>query len=836
MRRYFYSVCVILLSIANLPGQSADSFRAKLQPFIAAHCVDCHGPEVSKSGLRLDTLKYDGADSRTLATWAKVHDRVAAGEMPPKKRQRPPQAEVNAAAAWLKTNLHAASLDRQKKEGRVVLRRLNGTEYENSLRDLLALSPNIQLKTLLPEDNVAAGFDNISAALDISPAHLLAYQEAAERAIIAAVPPTQPNPSAVRLTGRQMTTKSTGFKEVLGKSIWLKGDALVMHTPLPDYIPCATPLVTATGRYKVSISAYAIGTNGQPMTAAFLCRPIRERSAAEVRIACSVPADKPAIIEAEFEMNRETNVRLGGWALPDRYAFFLKKVPPPIEKYDGPGLVVEWMQIEGPLGEFPPESYRRLFADVPLKPRSIVKLEMEKRPIPKFAMNRPESFAANYDPLHPASAKPHADADRLIRDFLPRALRRPVSEEMKKHYVKLVHDRLDRKYSFFDAMLFGYKAILSSTNFLYFQEPGDSKLTEAKNFSSTRLDDHAIANRLAFFLWSSVPDRELLTAAEAGELSRPEKLRAQVERMLDHPKAQRFTDNFTGQWLDLRKINDTTPDPQLYGEFDTYLLWSMPRETTAFFDEVLRRNRPLLDFVHSDWSMLNERLAKHYAIPGVTGHAVQKVKLPSDSHRGGVITHASVLKVTADGTRTSPVLRGKWVLERILGKPPAPPPPDIPFFEPDIRGATTIREQLDKHRNTPACATCHVHIDPPGFALENFDAIGGWRDYYRATKQTKRGHVKGTRYYRGPDVEVGGVTAEGKSFKNIDDFKGILLAEKDQIARNLTQNLLIYATGADIQFADREVVEQILANVRKNDYGFRTLIHEVIASRVFLHK
>ena len=209
--------------------------------------------------------------------------------------------------------------------------------------------------------------------------------------------------------------------------------------------------------------------------------------------------------------------------------------------------------------------------------------------------------------------------------------------------------------------------------------------------------------------------------------------------------------------------------------------------------------------------------------------------LPPGSHRGGVMTQASVLKVTADGTRTSPVLRGKWVLERIVGKPPAPPPPDIPLFEPDIRGATTIREQLDKHRNTPACATCHNHIDPPGFALENFDPIGGWRDFYRAPKQTKKGVVKGTRYFRGPDVEVGGVTPDGRAFKNIDDYKKILLEDKDQLARNLTAKLLIYATGADIQFADREVVEQIVATLRAKNYGFRELIHEVVQSRVFLN-
>jgi hypothetical protein len=526
---------------------------------------------------------------------------------------------------------------------------------------------------------------------------------------------------------------------------------------------------------------------------------------------------------------------VAAWSLPERYDFFLKKVPD-IEKYPGPGMVFEWVKMEGPLGEWPPESYQRLFKDVPLKPRSVIKAEAEKRPIPKIPDGRPESFWANFDPLLPASTKPKEDAERLIRDFVPRALRRPVSDESIREYVKLVHDRLDEKYSFADAMIFGYKAVLTSTDFLFLQEPGSPELTPQKDFRSTRLDDNAVANRLSYFLWSSMPDQELLAAARAGALTKPATLRTQVERMLNDPKAHRFTENFTGQWLDLRKINDTTPDPKLYPEFDQFLLWSMPRETELYFEEMLKHDRPLFEFVDSDWSMLNERLAQHYGVPGILGADLKKTKLPPGSHRGGVMTQASVLKVTADGTRTSPVLRGKWVLDRMIGKPPSPPPPDIPLFEPDIRGATTIREQLAKHRNTPVCATCHNHIDPPGFALENFDAIGGWRDFYRAPKQTKKGVVRGRRYFQGPDVEIGGVTPEGREFKNIDDYKKILLEDKDQLARNLTEKLLIYATGADIQFADREVVERIVADSRSKGYGLRELIHQVVQSRVFLEK
>jgi len=318
-------------------------------------------------------------------------------------------------------------------------------------------------------------------------------------------------------------------------------------------------------------------------------------------------------------------------------------------------------------------------------------------------------------------------------------------------------------------------------------------------------------------------------------------LRAQVERMLKSPKAHRFCENFAGQWLDLRKIDATIPDPKLFPDFDYLLLWAMPRETELFFEQVLQHDLSLFNFIDSDWTMLNERLATLYGIPGVFGNDFRKVNLPAGSHRGGVMTHASVLKVTADGTRTSPVLRGKWILERILGKPPAPPPPDVPAIEPDIRGAVTIRQQLDKHRNTPACATCHIHIDPPGFALENFDPIGNWREFYRGTERTKKYPnalfpTSGRGVYRGTEVEQGGVTPEGKAFKDMDDYKKLLLEDKGQLARSLTQKLMVYATGADIQFADREVVEQIVAKLRAKNYGLRSLVHEIVQSRVFLNK
>lgn len=824
---------IVLTAGAAHGADTAASFNSSVKPLISTRCTECHGEDVQKGGLRLDTLPVDLHDDAVMAAWVKVLDKLAAGEMPPKKRERPPQKEIDAATQWLTRELRASSLDRQQKRGRVVLRRLNATEYENTLRDLL--DTQLELKDLLPEDNNSAGFDNVSAVLDLSATHLLRYQDAAERAILSTIPIHPPIHFSEKTTGREMTEKGPNFRQTLSRSCKLQGDALIFYTKLPRYGLCASAAVPSAGRYHVQMSACAVGENAEPVAAAFMTV---NRSGPEqpVIFDCrDIPAGKPSIIEFDVDLKRYQQFVLNyltGWDIR-----VFKK---PIEEYNGPGLVVESIKIEGPTDAFPPPAYQTLFAGVPLQARSVAKAEAEGSRPPVISGKRSLDAWQN-DPLVPASANPRLDAERLIRTFLPRAFRRPVSEELQRHYVDRVLAKLDEKHTFFDAMMFGYKSILCSPQFLLFTEPGSVTPDAAGDLPSAKLDDYALAERLSYFLWSSLPDEELLAAAGKGELSKPAILDAQVERMLNSPKAHRFTENFCGQWLDLRKMEATIPDPRLYGEFDETLLWSMPRETWAFFNEILRNNLSLLNFVDSDWLMLNERLATHYGIDGVAGNEFRKVKLAPGSHRGGVMTQASVLKVTADGTRTSPVLRGKWVLDRMLGKPPNPPPPDVPAIEPDIRGAITIRQQLDKHRNVAACAACHNSIDPPGFALETFDPIGGYRVYYRVGAQTKRGSGKlpgfvNSRFWIGPDVEQGGRTPDGRAFHDIEDYKKILLENKDQLARSLTQKLLIYATGADIQFADREVVEQIVADLRGKNYGFRTLVHDVVQSRVFLNK
>lgn len=496
--------------------------------------------------------------------------------------------------------------------------------------------------------------------------------------------------------------------------------------------------------------------------------------------------------------------------------------------FAGPALGVEWIEWEGPLDAG--VGVKTLYGDLPLAPRRFAaEILAGKDPKQDWRKWNPNDFTRRENNLVPLTKDAKTDAERLVRGFLPKAFRRPVPSEVAEYFVRFAHGQLERGEAFDDALRATYKAVLCSPFFLYLVEkPGP-------------LDDYAVASRLAYFLWGSMPDEELTKLAAAGDMRKPDVLSAQVERLLKDRKAARFTDAFTGQWLELRKFFDMKPDP-LYVEYDDFLAYAMPRETVRFFAEVLRNDLPVTSFVHSDWTMLNGRLARHYGIPGVDGMDFRKVSLPPGSRRGGLMTQASVLKLTTNATYTSPIKRGTWVLERLVGKPPSPPPPDVGAIEPDIRGATTIREQLEKHKSVEACASCHVHIDPPGFALENYDVLGGWRDFYRVkqpppgAKYVELANYPGKKVWLAKPVEAAATTAEGQAFKDVDEYKRIVLKDPDQVARNMAQKLIAYGTGATVQFADREVVEEVVANVRAKGYGFRALIHEVVRSRVFLSK
>lgn len=825
VRSVAHVLCLFSASALAAPA----SFPDKLKPLLETYCFECHGEDVQKGKLRFD-------QEVGMNMWIKVHDRLAKVEMPPKKSEQPPQAQRDEAVKLLSESLHAASLEKQRTQGRAAVRRLNGTEYENTVRELVGT--RVKLKELLPEENSAGGFDNVSAVLDLSSTHLLLYQEAAEKAVNSAIPVHPHLPVKDRRTGRQIADTGNNFKQTLTRSCFIKGDALVVYSKLPRYGLVCTPHVSGTGRYKVRMSACAVGEANVPVPVSY-CTVDRGREPPVVRDMVDFQPGAPRVIETEIELDAGE-----AFVLQLQLNWDIRATKAPIEEHTGPGFLIEWLEIEGPINEFPTPAYRTLFGSAELMPRSVVKARMEGKRTQDWS-KRNNIYQWLNDPLEPVSATPKEDADKLLRAFIPRAFRRPVDEATLTHFISKVHAKLEAGESFVNAMTFGYKSILTSPQFLFFHEsPGE-------------LDRHALANRLAYFLTSLPPDAELLAA----DVTKPDVLRQQTERLLKSPRARGFTKNFTGQWLELRKMDATIPDPNLYGDFDGTLLWAMPEETRRFFDDVLQNDRSVLDFVDSSWTLVNRRLAAHYGIaeafesgkpqpsasPPPSSAAppseFRRVSLPVGSHRGGVMTHGSILKVTADGTTTSPVLRGKWVLEHILGTGTPPPPPDVPTIEPDIRGATTIRQQLDKHRSIASCNSCHQHIDPPGFALETFDPIGGYRDFYRVSVRpsAKPSIVQipgysGRAVYRGLDVEMGGVTHDGRTFTTIEEYKRILLENPDQIARNLAEKLLTYATGAEPQFADREVIEQIVGTMKSKNYGLRTLVHEIVQSRPFRNK
>jgi hypothetical protein len=391
---------------------------------------------------------------------------------------------------------------------------------------------------------------------------------------------------------------------------------------------------------------------------------------------------------------------------------------------------------------------------------------------------------------------------------------------------------MDKGVGFATAMLSGYTAVLSSPEFVFIDDkPG-------------KLDDHSLATRLAFFLWNSEPDAALRARAAKGELTRPDVLKAETARMLADPKSTRFVNAFLDYWLEVRRMDETTPSTTLYNDYylDDALTEAALAETRMFFTELLQKNLPARNIVDSDFTYVNGRLAQHYGLPNIEGYAMRRVALPSDSVRGGVMTHASVLKVTANGTTTSPVLRGKWIMERVIGYDMPPPPAAVPAVEPDIRGAVTIRQQLDKHRADEACAMCHRKIDPPGFALESFDVMGAWRDRYRAeSKEASPAIGFGKNgwpfaFHHAQPVDPSGEMPGGKTFKDVREFKKLLLEDETQIARNLARQLSVFATGAPVRFSDRAKIDQIVAATKSSQYGVRSLIDELIQSDLFRSK
>jgi hypothetical protein len=769
-----------------------------VRSFLQKHCHDCHGDDDPEAGFRIDTLSAEFDQRDSFSRWLKLFHKIDSGEMPPKDAASPPQAELEQMSNWLKKTLVDADRRRLNRDGRVVLRRLNRYEYEQTIRDLFAI--NVDLKELLPEDSTSHGFDNIGESLNVSSVLMERYLETADVALDAAI-----------VTGLRPETKKKRYfyldeKRVNKHKSYKQLDDAVVFFSNP-YSPTEIRQFQARtpGQYRVRVSAYAHQSD-----APVAFRIYGEDARGSYLGGYFDAGQEPTVVELTMRLAFRKTVKV----VP--YGTRISKWNDAVNE-KGPGLAAQWVEIEGPLYEqWPPESQRRVFGDLPIEVVNSAEMKKNRR----------------LEPLREVvSSDPQEDVRAILSRLLPKMFRRPVSDNQMQTYLSIVLGESNAGVTFHNAVRYGLKAALCSPEFLYLNEQPES---------GHELDDFQLAARLSYFLWSTLPDDELLRVAGEGKLRDPAVLHSQTERLLNDSRSVALTKNFLGQWLELREIDETSPDKILYPEFDELLKVSMARETELFFEELLKHDLSVLNFIDSDFTIINERLARHYGIDDVRGQEFRRVLLGPESHRGGVMTQASVLKVSANGTNTSPVLRGMWLLEKILGDPVPPPPANVPAVEPDIRGATSIRDQIAMHRQNESCAVCHRKIDPAGFALENFDVIGGWREHYRSVGEGERVAVevngRNVRYKRGPAVDAGDVLSDGRRFSGIDGFKELLLEDKGQIARGIAKNLLTYSTGGPVQFSDADEVTSIVQHVAGKDYGMRSLIHEVVQSRIFRKK
>ena len=865
-RPAFSYFCAFSALFASAGWAAAAPLPKATQAFIDKHCASCHDDVEKKGDLDLTALALNPSDPKNFATWVKVHDHVRSGEMPPKKKERPAAGELEKFIGTLTAELTTAERARSAGEGRATRRRLNRYEYENALRDLLQ-APWLQVRDSLPEDGEAFRFNKIGEALDISHVQMARYLAAADYALrqVVARDVTRPATDVKRYYAREQRSftgpmkfsvfntsperatfptlgfapqpevragtapATVGAKDPEKRELEGVGVVAGNYEPIePKFNSFKAPVA---GRYKLRFSAHSVWVGpgkfvvGKPdrWWIPDLDDVVRGRRPEPITVYSETPprqlrwlgtfdaTPEPAVSELDVWLLAGETIRVDAARLFRSRPGAGRWQNPLAEKDGSPGVVFRWMETEGPLLErWPTAGHELLFGDLPIKPP-----------------------ARNGGNVVVESTEPERDATRLLEKFLRHAYRRPVAPTEVKRFLPVVEATLKNGADgFADAMIAGYTAVLCSPEFIGLEErPG-------------RLDDYAIAARLAFFLWNSAPDAELRALAAEGKLRRPDVLHAQTNRLLDDPKARRFVDAFLDYWLDLRRIVATAPDEGLYGDYylDDLLSESALLETQTFFAVLLRGDLPARNLVASDFVMVNERLATHYGLPAVSGVALRRVELPPNSVRGGLMTQAAVLKVTANGTTTSPVLRGAWIMERLLGLPPPPPPPSVPAVEPDIRGAATIRQLLDKHRTQESCAACHTKIDPAGFALESFDVMGGYRDRYRAMADgvaPQPGFGKGGQkftFHLGPPVDCSGVLPDGRAFADVRELKQQLLADEKQIARNLARQFAVYATGAPVRFSDRPTIEKILEHTAARGHGVRAMLHELVQSELFLNK
>jgi len=802
-----------ILCLASLFGQEALSAAPQFpsEPasmFLEKHCYECHDDLTQKGGLDLLSLPVDLSDEATQAKWVRIYDRIAKGEMPPKEQPSPTEGEKRIFRAEVAPSLAAAH---EATKG-TVLRRLNKREYQNTLSDLLGV--RLDVLDALPDDGRAGEFDTVGAALGISESQMQEYLRAAEQAIDLAIEDPTEAPEPVQIEASYATGRDKTF---IGKAWHLAEDGAVVffrETGYPGGKLREANTRTA-GIYRVKVTGYAYQSE-EPVTFHVGAESYARGSEKPTFGYFSFPPGDPTTIEFTTWIDRNYMISVTPKGIHDVENLIREHG---VENYKGPGLAISKIELEGPLiEEFPSRGHQLIFS------------RLDRREIePGNPRDKEKSW---YRPrFEIVSENPTEDVVPVLLDFASAAFRRPATEEDIAPYLILFQEELTNGETFERALRTSLTGILCAPPFLYLVEP------------EGELPDSALASRLSYFLNRTAPDPALRESAARGELRRdPVALVNHATRLMESPHFDRFIEDFTDAWLDLRNIEFTNPDAKLFPEFDRYLQHSMVEETREYFREILTRNLGAETIVKSDFSMLNERLARHYGIEGVESPQFEKVVLPENSPRGGFLAQASVHKVSANGTNTSPVLRGVWINERILGRHPAPPPPGIPGVEPDIRGADTLRELLEKHRDSESCQSCHEMIDPPGFALESFSPVGTWRETFRSLNneqpRPEEKHVEGRRinYRIGPPVDDGGVLPDGTPFSGFREYRDLIAQDQRQLAKAFVEKLLVFGTGREMGFSDRTEINRIVDKTASSGYRLRDLLEASVASQIFRQK
>jgi mono/diheme cytochrome c family protein len=788
--------------------RAAEPFEA----FLKAHCIRCHGPEKEKGDLRIDRLSRDfklGLDSHH---WAEVIERVNSGEMPPKqeKEKKPTQQEIAGFVTNLDTLLKQGRAARMSARPTVAHYRLSRKEYQNTVYDLLGVRYDPAKPGELNEDTRWHGFERIGSELSLSPSHVDRYYRAAELVLDRAFPATTSEARKVRKTAVDLRYSGSKDLQAVLDRFGIKRPLRYLMFPghtqnalSPNWLGRTGP--EHSGLYKLRIQASGIRPpGGQTAHLSIGKRTSEETVDGIIEFDITAPEDKPQVYEFDVFLEMPTTLdfcvvatdvvdRRAGAAFRNAlsgsgYLFTHSSEPLLLnpnapQMFDGNGngifstAILDWVEWEGPIVT-PAEKSRR-------------------------------------DGVIPPSDASFEVVSQHLQKFAERAWRRHVKMDELEQYLKAYRSEREAGEKMAEAYREALMGVLTSRHFIY--------LVEGEPTARERLTHFELASRLSYFLWSSMPDEGLLAAARDTALN-ADVLKKQVDRMLADAKAQRFIDDFVRQWLQLHRVGMFPPDKKLYPTYDAWLETSMRSEVIEYFRELFAKNLPVDAFIDSDWTMANARLCEFYKLPEPKAGGFQRVSLKPDDHRGGLLTMGAVLGLTSDGTRHRPVHRGVWLSEAILGKTPPPPPANVPAIEPSTAQTpkATLRQKIEAHRDNANCAACHAKIDPLGLAWDNYDAIGQWRTHEKVLAGT------GT----DPLINPAGAMPDGRPFKDSSDFKRLLLADREKVARAFIEHLCTYALRRVLTFDDQTDLKAIEAEAKRSDYRIKDMIRAVALSNL----